>query len=86
MFHTDNTEEAVRMLEFLRLEPTSENISVLTRLRNRQALYQDKDGHVGVLTFDAVFSDLIDVFSTTPEDKGAEAESKAARKEGAAYA
>ena len=86
MFHTDSTEEAVRMLEFLRLEPTQENIALLTRLENRQALYQDKDGHVGVLTFDAVFSDLIDVFSTTPEDAGAAAESAIAREGATAYA
>lgn len=86
LFHTGSTEEAVRMLEFLRLEPTPENIGIITRLRNRQALYQDKDGHVGILTFDAVFSDLIEVFSTTPEDAGAEAESRAAQKEGSAYA
>lgn len=86
MFHTDNTEEAVRMLEFMRLEPTPENISVLTHLQNRQALFQDKDGRVGVITFEAVFSDLIDTFSTTPEDESAEAESRASQKEGRAYA
>ncbi len=86
MFHTSSTEEAKRMLDFLRLEPTPENIGVLTRLGNRQALYQDRDGHVGVITFDAVFSDLIDVFSTTPEDADAKAGLEAARKEGAAYA
>ena len=86
MFHTDNTEEAKRMLEFMRLEPTPENIATLTGLENRQALYQDMNGRVGVLTFDAVFSDLIDTFSTTPTDEGAEAETAAAQKTGTAYA
>lgn len=74
------------MLEFMRLEPTPENIATLTGLENRQALYQDMNGRVGVLTFDAVFSDLIDTFSTTPTDEGAEAETAAAQKTGTAYA
>lgn len=72
--------EVDQMLEKMAREYTA------TSLANRQALYQDMNGRVGVLTFDAVFSDLIETFSTTPTDEGAEAEAKAARKEGSAYA
>lgn len=68
MFHTDNEEEATRMLKFLRLEPSSENIQRIYNLKNRQCLFQDEEGRAGVLTFDAVFQDFIDVFSTTPKE------------------
>ena len=37
-------------------------------LGNAQCLFQDLNGRVGVLKFDAVFDDLIKVFSTTPVD------------------
>lgn len=67
-FHTDSREEAVRMLEYMNLEVTSANIETLFSLENRQCLFQDLNGRVGILTFDAVFGDLIDVFSTTPVD------------------
>lgn len=68
MFHTDDEEEATRMLKFLRLEPSSENIQRIYNLKNRQCLFQDEEGRAGVLTFDAVFQDFIDVFSTTPKE------------------
>ena len=68
MFHTDDEEEATRMLKFLRLEPSSENIQRIYNLKNRQCLFQDEEGGAGVLTFDAVFQDFIDVFSTTPKE------------------
>ena len=70
-FHTDSREEALRMLEYLKLEQTETNINLLLSLGNRQCLFQDLNGRVGVLTFDAVFEDLIDVFSTTPTDASA---------------
>jgi len=37
-------------------------------LENAQCLFQDLYGRVGVLQFDAVFGDIIDIFSTTPVD------------------
>lgn len=85
-FHTGSIEEAKRMLEFMRLEPTQENIYVLTHLENRQALYQDMHGRVGVVTFDAVFEDLIQVFTTTPTDAAADAELEVSRRRGQSYA
>ncbi len=69
------------MLEFMRLDPVPENISILTNLGNAQALYQDMYGRTGILTFDAVFADLIEAFKTTPTDAAAAAQEKA-RQEG----
>lgn len=67
-FKTGNTAEAERMLDFMRLEKTEANIRTITNLKNAQCLFQDLNGRVGVLQFDAVFADLIKVFSTTPVD------------------
>lgn len=68
-FRTDSSDEARRMLEYLNLELTKENIELIRSLGNGQCLFQDLQGRVGVLAFDAVFSDLIEVFSTTPVDE-----------------
>ena len=37
-------------------------------------MFQDMDKHVGILRFDAVFQDIVDVFSTTPKAKKEDAE------------
>lgn len=66
-FHT-NSEEAMLMLDYLNLEITADNIELVTSLENRECLFQDSYGRVGVLKFDAVFEELIEVFSTTPKD------------------
>lgn len=65
-FQTTNTSEAKRMLEYLNLEDTEDNRELLRSLGNGECLFQDLNGHVGRLKFDAVFQDIIDVFSTTP--------------------
>lgn len=66
-FRTDNLAEIERMLKYLNLEITKENIAMIRNLGNAQCLFQDLNRRVGILKFDAVFQDLIDVFSTTPE-------------------
>ncbi len=66
-FQTTSDAEAARMCEYMDLEATPANKEVLKNLHNGECLFQDLDGHVGVLRFDAVFQDLIDVFSTTPK-------------------
>lgn len=71
-FQTNNDSEAARMCEYLELEPTQENKEVLKNLRNGECLFQDLDRHVGILRFDAVFQDIIEVFSTTPKTELAE--------------
>ena len=52
----------------MRLEPTPNNIDLIMSLENAECLFQDLNGRVGVLKFDAIFQELIDVFSTTPTD------------------
>lgn len=66
-FQTTNDAEASRMCKYMGLEATASNRDTLKNLRNGECLFQDLDGHIGVLKFDAVFQDLIDVFSTTPK-------------------
>lgn len=73
-FQTTNDAEAKRMCEYMGLEPTPGNKEVLKELGNGECLFQDLDGHVGILKFDAVFQDLIEVFSTTPKTKQEEPE------------
>lgn len=68
-FQTDHDAEATRMCEYMGLEPTQENKEVLKSLGNGECLFQDLDRHVGLLRFDAVFQDIIEVFSTTPKTK-----------------
>ncbi|XZM28690.1 ATP-binding protein (plasmid) [Clostridium perfringens] len=67
-FKINNRDEAKRMLEFMNKSITEENIKMLMELENRQAVFQDLDGRVGVIEFDAVFEQFIECFSTTPED------------------
>ena len=59
------------------LEATQENKEVLKNLKNGECLFQDLDRHIGILRFDAVFQDIIDLFSTTPKAKGQEEEQEA---------
>lgn len=65
-FNTQNDVEAERMCSYMGLDITEENKDIFKRLRNGQCMFMDLDGHVGVLQFDAVFQDIIEVFSTTP--------------------
>lgn len=65
-FNTGNDDEAIRMIDYLGLENTEKNREKIKSLENGSCLFQDLNGHVGELKFDAVFQDIIDVFSTTP--------------------
>lgn len=66
-FRTNSDDEAERMCLYMGMEPTSSNKEILKNLDNGECMFQDLDKHVGILKFDAVFQDLIDVFSTTPK-------------------
>ncbi len=50
------------------------NKAAFKNLGNGECIFQDLDGRIGKLKFDAVFQDLIDVFSTTPKTKSSESE------------
>lgn len=83
-FQTTSDAEAARMCQYMGMEPTPSNKAVLQSLGNGECLFQDLDGHIGILKFDAVFQDLIDVFHTTPKtDNNAELkeETQSAREE-----
>jgi len=71
-FHTDEMDEAKRMCEYLKIDDSKENINKLMNLQNRECMFRDLDGRVGVLRFDAVFEDIIECFSTTPIEEGKE--------------
>lgn len=67
-FKTENIEEAKRMLEFMKMEQSEENIEMILKLENRQAIFQDLDGRVEKITFDAIFDVFIETFNTKPKD------------------
>ena len=67
-FHTESRDEAKRMLELLNMDISEDNIKLLKGLKNGEALFQDLDGRVGVVIFDAIFERFIKCFDTTPKD------------------
>lgn len=71
-FRTNNDEEAERVCKFMNIEPSVSNKETIKSLGNAECLFQDLDGHVGILHFDAVFQDIIDVFNTTPKKRQTE--------------
>ena len=65
-FKTTEINEVKRVLEFLDLEETDDNMKIVTNLGNGQCLFQDLDRRVGILNFDAVYEHLIYAFDTNP--------------------
>ena len=68
-FNAKTREEIIKSLQFLNLEATDENVELVMKLPNRTCLFQDLEGHVGVLRFDAIWQDIIDAFDTTPGEE-----------------
>ena len=66
-FRTNSDDEAARMCEYMGIEASERNKGVIKNLRNGECLFCDLDRRVGTLKFDAVFQDIIDIFSTTPK-------------------
>ncbi|WP_027633435.1 ATP-binding protein [Clostridium hydrogeniformans] len=67
-FKATEINEIRSVLEFLDLEETEENIDIVRSLENGHCLFQDLDGRVGILKFDAVFEHLIyKAFNTNPD-------------------
>lgn len=74
-FKATEINEIKSVLEFLDLEDTEENIDIVRNLKNGECLFQDLDGRVGILKFDAVFDHLITkAFNTNPEKAEKEGE------------
>lgn len=72
VFNVVNREEAIRTLEFLNMDITEENVSLLSSdelgLENGECLFSDAYGRIGILKFDAVDPNLIEAFKTTPPE------------------
>ena len=66
-FKATNNEEIERVLDFLDLEITDDNVQTVKNLGNGECLFQDLDGRVGKLKFEAVYGHLIKAFDTTPQ-------------------
>lgn len=67
-FKATDLDEIKSVLKFLDLEDTDENIDAVKNLENGECLFQDLDGRVGKLKFDAVFEHLIKkAFNTNPD-------------------
>lgn len=69
-FQTNNDSEAIRMCDYMGIESTERNKEIIKNLRNGECLFCDLDRRVGKLRFDAVFADVIKIFSTTPTEGG----------------
>ncbi len=66
IFRSQDQGEVERALAFLSLEADAENVAALRGLETGQALMQDLEGRVGVLTLDSVFPHLLQAFDTRP--------------------
>lgn len=66
IFRSFDHQEIEKVLKFLNLEPEQENILALRQLETGQAMFQDLQGRVGVVTLDAVFPHLRKAFDTRP--------------------
>lgn len=71
-FRTNSDDEAARMCEYMGIEASERNKGIIKNLRNGECLFCDLDRRVGTLKFDAVFQDIIDIFSTTPKTEETE--------------
>lgn len=68
-FYTNNNAEAERVLDYLEMEKTPDNMQLIKDLGNGECLFRDMYERVGVLKVDAVFDDIIEAFNTTPKTK-----------------
>lgn len=71
IFRSFDPAEINRVLEFLGLEAEPETIAALRQLETGQALLQDLQGRVGVVTLDPLFPHLSAAFDTRPVRRGA---------------
>lgn len=76
-FALPNREEAMKMLEYMNLPLTEENIITLQTLDRGEALYQDIYGRCALMYIDTVFTEIFDAFdssTSTREEREAEEE------------
>lgn len=70
IFRCFDQDEVEKVLKFLNLEPAQENIAALRQLETGEAMFQDLQGRVGVVSLDAVFPHLARAFDTRPSAGG----------------
>jgi DNA helicase HerA-like ATPase len=66
IFRSHDQDEISRVLELLNLQPEEENMLAVRGLETGQALMQDLEGRVGVVSIDAVLPHLARAFDTRP--------------------
>lgn len=74
IFRSFDHAEIAKVLQFLNLEPEQENVAALRQLDTGQALMQDLQGRVGIVTIDPLFAHLTRAFDTRPGERGREQE------------
>ncbi|MDW2879720.1 MULTISPECIES: ATP-binding protein [Bacillaceae] len=73
-FRSTDPKEIENVLSLLNLKHTEYNASTLRELQNGQCLFQDITGRVGVVSVNALFTDLFDAFDTRPPSEKQEEE------------
>lgn len=73
-FRSTDPKEIENVLSLLNLKHTEYNASTLRELQNGQCLFQDITGRVGVVSINALFTDLFDAFDTRPPSEKQEEE------------
>ena len=74
VFRSGDRKEIEKILEFLDLETTPDNINLIKSIENGKPLFQDLDGQTGIVDIDVVFDHIDKAFNTTAGKKKEEVE------------
>ncbi|MBN2794474.1 MAG: ATP-binding protein [Clostridia bacterium] len=66
VYRTPDVDQARSALEYLKLEPTKENLDLVMEMPKRHVLMQDLHGRVGLVKVNLIFSELLRAFNTRP--------------------
>ncbi|MFR7984550.1 ATP-binding protein [Zhenpiania hominis] len=69
IFRVNTREEAEQACTLLNIEATDATVDLLQNLQNGHCLFQDLEGNVDELEFDAVYEHLIQAFNTNPTNQ-----------------
>lgn len=69
VFRSGDPNEVRKILQFMDLEETEENISIVQSLGTGRPLFKDLDGNVGIVNIETVFDHYAQAFDTTPGKK-----------------
>lgn len=68
-FRSSDPDEIRKTLKFFDLEPTEDNIAMIKNIQNGKPLFQDLDGHCGIVDIEPFFPHIKEAFDTTPGRK-----------------